>query len=673
MNFGKYLIGGIVALGFIAPIAQASFWSDWFPQLFPQPTQELEPDIRLGAATSTIAKNLFIADLSGNGVKCLQITNAGLVQTSTAACGSGSGSSTVAFYANGQLFMNSSTVNVSSGPNIAIATTTNGTYVISFSGILPTANGGVNEDISGFDTGVVYYSGGGAAPMTGNSSRLYLNTSPDRLIIGFPSGSDGRGSAGISWNGEAFASGTWAGNSILGCGSTSTYATVYNSTTAKFDCVALPSAGLTTWLAQGMAFMQSSTVDFFGGSYISIATTTGGRYSFSTPSGTNWDAAYNLRATTTIPLAANPSASVGLSVVNGSAATFMRSDGAPALSQTITPVWTGLHQFSGAGASTTQLRSASTTLGDIANAIAVASGTGKLYAYPGGTATCGGSDQMTSITWSATGTPSAACSAQGSGSGAPTDAAYIIIGPPTSSLSAERQLGVGFGLTLTDGGANASATLAANTSSLQLFDAFLDDISDLTDPGADRIVFWDESDNIMQWLSADATLSISATTISVVDVTCTGCLGSTEVAGLDISADTNLTAGDYITLTDDDLDVDPELASTTLAFVFYDATSTAPYKFQKIRVPYAMTLSEVYCDEYAGATTTVQLHRTTANGTTTNAQTYLSSIACGINGTNTASFTSSSVTANTWLVAVVSSTAGTPSLTSITIHGKKTD
>lgn len=42
---------------------------------------------------------------------------------------------------------------------------------------------------------------------------------------------------------------------------------------------------------------------------------------------------------------ANPSASVGLSAVNGSAATWMRSDGAPALSQSIGPTWTGAHIF----------------------------------------------------------------------------------------------------------------------------------------------------------------------------------------------------------------------------------------------------------------------------------------------------------------------------------------
>lgn len=49
---------------------------------------------------------------------------------------------------------------------------------------------------------------------------------------------------------------------------------------------------------------------------------------------------------------ANPSASVGLSAVNGSATSYMRSDGAPALSQAITPTWTGNHTFTPASGNT---------------------------------------------------------------------------------------------------------------------------------------------------------------------------------------------------------------------------------------------------------------------------------------------------------------------------------
>lgn len=43
---------------------------------------------------------------------------------------------------------------------------------------------------------------------------------------------------------------------------------------------------------------------------------------------------------------ANPTASIGLSAVNGVATTFLRSDGAPALDVAIAPTWTGLHTWS---------------------------------------------------------------------------------------------------------------------------------------------------------------------------------------------------------------------------------------------------------------------------------------------------------------------------------------
>lgn len=51
--------------------------------------------------------------------------------------------------------------------------------------------------------------------------------------------------------------------------------------------------------------------------------------------------------------AANPTASVGLTAVNGSATTYMRSDGAPALSQAIAPTWSAQHTFSLAGTTST--------------------------------------------------------------------------------------------------------------------------------------------------------------------------------------------------------------------------------------------------------------------------------------------------------------------------------
>lgn len=44
-------------------------------------------------------------------------------------------------------------------------------------------------------------------------------------------------------------------------------------------------------------------------------------------------------------LGANPSASVGLTAVNGALGTYLRSDAAPALSQSIAPTWTAAHTY----------------------------------------------------------------------------------------------------------------------------------------------------------------------------------------------------------------------------------------------------------------------------------------------------------------------------------------
>lgn len=74
---------------------------------------------------------------------------------------------------------------------------------------------------------------------------------------------------------------------------------------------------------------------------------------------------------------ANPSASVGLTAVNGSASTFLRSDGAPALSQAIAPTWTGVHTFtpaartSGSAAYLTINAPADTTLAASTEAIGI--------------------------------------------------------------------------------------------------------------------------------------------------------------------------------------------------------------------------------------------------------------------------------------------------------------
>lgn len=88
------------------------------------------------------------------------------------------------------------------------------------------------------------------------------------------------------------------------------------------------------------------------------------------------------------PLAANPTASLGLVTINGTAVTFMRSDAAPALDVSIAPVWTGVHTFqsvnttpvifggiSYTGGVTVQLTNTSTVNGDISRYSIIAGST----------------------------------------------------------------------------------------------------------------------------------------------------------------------------------------------------------------------------------------------------------------------------------------------------------
>jgi hypothetical protein len=74
----------------------------------------------------------------------------------------------------------------------------------------------------------------------------------------------------------------------------------------------------------------------------------------------------------------------------------------------------------------------------------------------------------------------------------------------------------GAGLT---GGGTIAATRTFNVdyTAVTAFDALLDDISDLTDPGADRLLFWDDGSSIMQWLTVSTGLSLTTTNLTTND------------------------------------------------------------------------------------------------------------------------------------------------------------
>lgn len=150
-------------------------------------------------------------------------------------------------------------------------------------------------------------------------------------------------------------SGGLSGSSTLSISGT----TLNNSGTISVNgsAVLTSAPATTTIIAQGTATGPALT---FATSGPLISGITGGvsTITFTTISTSSILAGYSTST------GGNPTASAGLSAVNGTANTFMRSDGAPAIDQTITPNWTGLHQFTTNGVSSTQVRTVSATVRD---------------------------------------------------------------------------------------------------------------------------------------------------------------------------------------------------------------------------------------------------------------------------------------------------------------------
>lgn len=160
----------------------------------------------------------------------------------------------------------------------------------------------------------------------------------------------GTGSTGVLGMTVAIQEGTVNGDTIYICttnapitiGTTSlVFAKTSATTYTGSNGISLTSNNFTidnTWFS-GDASINSSGVitnTAIQGKSITLAT------GFLKYNGSAWIFDNSTYSTTS---AANPSASIGLTAINGSATTFMRSDAAPALSQAISPTWTGVHVF----------------------------------------------------------------------------------------------------------------------------------------------------------------------------------------------------------------------------------------------------------------------------------------------------------------------------------------
>lgn len=125
-------------------------------------------------------------------------------------------------------------------------------------------------------------------------------------------------------------------------------------------------------------------------------------------------------------------------------------------------------------------------------------------------------------------------------------------------------------------------------------------------------------------------------------------------------------AGPYLGVSGSDLTVSSTLASSSVSFDIYNATTTAPYNFSKVFTANAKKITSVACSEYAAATTTIELFYTTSV-TATTGTTVLSSITCGQAGASATSFTNATVPAGDYLMADVTATAGTPTWTTVNV------
>ena len=114
---------------------------------------------------------------------------------------------------------------------------------------------------------------------------------------------------------------------------------------------------------------------------------------------------------------ANPTASIGLTAVNGTANTFLRSDGASALDVGIAPTWTGLHIFNNTSTFNAQVNLGSST----ASRLLVTDANKNIVSSGSGNQSCSGTDKVSSL--SATGTIT--CTADtGGGGGASSTFSY---------------------------------------------------------------------------------------------------------------------------------------------------------------------------------------------------------------------------------------------------------
>jgi len=162
--------------------------------------------------------------------------------------------------------------------------------------------------------------------------------------LGFGTGSTDDITIGV--NGNVNVAVPSSGDTLTATGAAGGFAGVFSANTTSGSSKGMYVSGGTT--SADIAFQvqnAAKTSDYFkilGDGGAIMGAPTGGDMGAGT---LNVAGGLFINGSAAFPVGANPTASVGLTAVNGVATTFMRSDAAPALSQSIAPIWTGAHTF----------------------------------------------------------------------------------------------------------------------------------------------------------------------------------------------------------------------------------------------------------------------------------------------------------------------------------------
>src|SRR3990167_2804169 len=143
-------------------------------------------------------------------------------------------------------------------------------------------------------------------------------------------------------------------------------------------------------------------------------------------------------------------------------------------------------------------------------------------------------------------------------------------------------------------------------------------------------------------------------------------LFSTSASTTNLTASGYIQSGNFPVLTTGDT----KYASSSITLNIYDATTTSPYQYAKWRTSTDITLTQVSCDEFAAATSTFNLYRTTSLDSVTVDSLMVVGLPCSTAYT-TSTFVTSTILAGQFLVASTTATAGTPTWSGINIYYKK--